>query len=106
MTAHHRHASHNHARHRPGGEISHSHAASLEAPAAQRALIWALIVTGGMALVEVTGAVWSGSLALLSDGGHMATDAAALGLALFASRIAQRPPTPRASFGSARAVVL
>jgi len=64
------------------------------------------MVTGGMALVEVIGAFWSGSLALLSDGGHMATDAAALGLALFATRIAQRPPTQRASYGYARAEVL
>jgi cobalt-zinc-cadmium efflux system protein len=105
MTAHHRHVGSDHAGHGPG-TTAHSHAPSLGAPAAQRALIWALIVTGGMALVEVIGAVWSGSLALLSDGGHMATDAAALGLALFASRIAQRPPTQRASYGYARAEVL
>src|SRR5207244_6428821 len=73
---------------------------------AQRALVWALVVTGGMALVEVIGAFWSGSLALLSDAGHMATDAAALGLALFAARIARRPPSRRASYGYARAEVL
>jgi hypothetical protein len=35
----------------------------------------------------------AGSLALLSDAGHMATDAAALGLALFAQWIARRPRT-------------
>ena len=68
--------------------------------------MWALVVTGGMALVEGIGAFWSGSLALLSDAGHMATDAAALGLALFASRIARRPPTGRASYGYVRAEVL
>lgn len=105
MTAHHRRGGHDHAG-QGSGTTAHSHAASLGAPAAQRALIWALMVTGGMALVEVIGAFWSGSLALLSDGGHMATDAAALGLALFASRIAQRPPTQRASYGYARAEVL
>jgi len=71
-----------------------------------QALVWALVVTGGMALVEGIGAFWSGSLALLSDAGHMATDAAALGLALFASRIARRPPTGRASYGYVRAEVL
>ena len=59
-----------------------------------------------MAFVEAIGAFWSGSLALLSDAGHMGTDAAALGLALFASRIARRPPTRRASYGYARAEVL
>jgi cobalt-zinc-cadmium efflux system protein len=106
MAAHHRHGGNDHAWHRPGGETAHSHAPSLAAPAAQRALVWALIVTGGMALVEVIGAFWSGSLALLSDAGHMATDAAALGLALFAARIARRPPSRRASYGYARAEVL
>ena len=106
MTAHHRRGGHNHAGARPEPTAAHTHAASLGAPTAQRALIGALIVTGGMALVEVIGGLWSGSLALLSDGGHMATDAAALGLALFASRIARRPPTQRASYGYARAEVL
>ena len=106
MAAHHRHGGHDQAGRRPGGETSHSHPPSLAAPAAQRALVWALIVTGGMALVEVIGAFWSGSLALLSDAGHMATDAAALGLALFAARIARRPPSRRASYGYARAEVL
>jgi len=76
------------------------------ARSSHQALVWALVVTGGMALVEGIGAFWSGSLALLSDAGHMATDAAALGLALFASRIARRPPTGRASYGYVRAEVL
>ena len=68
--------------------------------------MWALVITGGMGVVEAIGAFWSGSLALLSDAGHMATDAAALGLALFASRIARRPPSRRASYGYVRAEVL
>ena len=59
-----------------------------------------------MALVEAIGALWSGSLALLSDAGHMATDAVALALALFAAHIARRPPSGRASYGYARAEVL
>ncbi|MEO8487078.1 MAG: cation diffusion facilitator family transporter, partial [Betaproteobacteria bacterium] len=49
---------------------------------------------------------WSGSLALLSDAGHMLTDAASLGLALFAIAYASRPPTARASYGHGRAEVL
>lgn len=68
--------------------------------------MWALVITGGMGVLEAIGAFWSGSLALLSDAGHMATDAAALGLALFASRIARRPPSRRASYGYVRAEVL
>ena len=71
-----------------------------------RALGWALGLTGGFAIVEAVGGWLAGSLALLSDAGHMATDAAALGLALFAQWVARRPPSPRASYGYARAEVL
>jgi cobalt-zinc-cadmium efflux system protein len=93
--------SHSH-RGREHGDRDHGH----RVRTSHQALAWALVVTGGMALVEGIGAFWSGSLALLSDAGHMATDAAALGLALFASRIARRPPTGRASYGYVRAEVL
>jgi len=71
-----------------------------------RALGFAFALTGGFAIVEAIGGWLAGSLALLSDAGHMATDAAALGLALFAQWIARRPPSPRASYGYARAEVL
>ena len=71
-----------------------------------RALTWALILTSAFALVEAAGGWLAGSLALLSDAGHMVTDAAALGLALFAQWVARRPPSARASYGYARAEVL
>ena len=45
-------------------------------------------------------------LALLSDAGHMLTDSASLGLALFAHAYASRPPSARASYGHGRAEVL
>jgi cobalt-zinc-cadmium efflux system protein len=48
----------------------------------------------------------SNSLALISDAGHMVTDAAALGLALMAQLIARRPPSARHSFGFVRAEAL
>jgi len=103
------HSTHRHARdgdpraHR-AHDRPHDHRSS--APSARRALLWALMLTGGFAIVEAGGALWSGSLALLSDAGHMLTDAAALGLALFASRVAARPPSRRASYGYARAEVI
>lgn len=75
-------------------------------PTAWRALGWALALTAGFAFVEAAGGWLAGSLALLSDAGHMATDAAALGLALFAQWVARRPPSSRASYGYARAEVL
>ena len=73
---------------------------------AQHALLGALILTAGFAVVETAGAWLAGSLALLSDAGHMVTDAASLGLALFAQRIAARPPSHRATYGYARAEVI
>src|SRR5665647_2062979 len=50
-------------------------------PAAQRrpAFVAALLVTFVFALVELSGGLWSGSLALVSDAGHMFSDAIALG---------------------------
>lgn len=88
--------------------VAHPHSRSAVASGAsvQRALTWALIITGAFALVEVAGSWIAGSLALLSDAGHMFTDAASLGLALFAQWIARRPPSRRASYGYARAEVL
>ena len=54
--------------------------------------------------VELAAGLVSGSLALLSDAGHMAADVATLGAALVATRIATRPdPTGRRTFGSYRA---
>src|SRR6478735_8557629 len=48
----------------------------------------------------------TGSLALLADAGHMATDAAAVVLALGASYVASRPAGPRSTFGLHRAEIL
>jgi len=56
--------------------------------------------------VEVVAGFASNSLALISDAGHMVTDAAALGLALLAQIIARRPPSERHSFGFVRAEAL
>ena len=65
-----------------------------------------LVVTAAFLLVEVAGALWSGSLALLADAGHMLTDVGGLALALFAIRIAARPPTPEKTYGYYRAEIL
>ncbi|HSK27043.1 MAG TPA: cation diffusion facilitator family transporter, partial [Jiangellales bacterium] len=71
---------------------------------------WRLAVAFGLVatffVVELAAAMVSGSLALLSDAGHMAADVVALGAALLATRIATRPDTTgRRSFGSYRAEV-
>ena len=59
----------------------------------ERRLAAALGIAIGAAFVETLGSWWSGSLALLSDAGHVGTDAVALGLSLAALRIAERPHT-------------
>lgn len=84
----------------------HDHHRLAGGRSAQRALAIALALTGSFAVVEAVGAWFAGSLALLSDAGHMVTDAASLGIALFAQAIAARPPSRRASYGYARAEVL
>ena len=57
-------------------------------------------------VVEIVGGVLSGSLALLADAGHMATDAGAIGLALLAMWIADRPSSVDRTFGFARTEIL
>ena len=66
----------------------------------------ALAVTVAVLVLELVGAWWSGSLALLADAGHMATDAGAVLLALAASYMAARPASSRRTFGWHRAEVL
>ncbi len=68
--------------------------------------VTALAITAGYAVVEVAGGLWTGSLALLSDAGHMLSDALALGLAAVAARLAQRPAGHRHTYGWARAEVI
>jgi cobalt-zinc-cadmium efflux system protein len=72
----------------------------------RRRLALALGITAAVLVAEAVGGWLAGSLALLADAGHMLADAAALGLALFAARVAQRPATPERSFGLLRVEIL
>jgi len=65
----------------------------------KRALTVALAITASMMLIETAGGFLSGSLALLADASHMLTDAAALGLSLFAFWLSSRPQTVSRTFG-------
>lgn len=92
---------------RPVAGHDHRHpAGGADGPGQRRALALTLAVTVTILLVEVAGAAVSGSLALLADAGHMLTDAAGLGVALFAAVLADRPPTARRTWGFRRAEVL
>ncbi|MCU0833563.1 MAG: cation diffusion facilitator family transporter [Chromatiaceae bacterium] len=72
----------------------------------RRRLTLALAVTLGFALVEAVGGWLAGSLALLSDAGHMLVDSLALGLAALAAWVARRPPSRRHSYGLGRVETL
>ena len=71
-----------------------------------RALLWALAITALWFLIELIAGFYTNSLALLADAAHMLTDLAALGLSLFAQRIAFRPATHEKTFGYLRAEIL
>ena len=80
-----------------GGTSASRHKGSLK---------WALAMTGTFLVVEVVGGLWTGSLALLADAAHMATDVGGLFMALVAVRFAERPATPQMTYGYVRTEVL
>jgi cobalt-zinc-cadmium efflux system protein len=84
----------------------HAHARATAATRSRPALGVTLILTCAFVVVELVAGFWTGSLALLADAGHMLTDAGALALALFATWIASRPPTPAKTYGYYRAEIL
>jgi len=82
----------------------HSHAVSADA---DRRQLWvALLLLLAFMVGEVIVAVASGSLALLSDAGHMLSDVGAIGASLWAIRLAARPATGAWTFGWKRAEIL
>ncbi|WP_101257503.1 cation diffusion facilitator family transporter [Streptomyces barkulensis] len=92
-------AGHNHGGPRPAGPGT--------AGAAYRGrLRAALAIAVVLLLAELAGAALTGSLALLADAGHVATDAVGIGMALLAIHVANRPGSERRTFGLARAEIL
>jgi cobalt-zinc-cadmium efflux system protein len=80
----------------------HDHGRPAEIPGRGGLLAAALALVLAFMVGEVVAGLLSGSLALLSDAGHMLTDAAALGLALLAAHVARRPPRGAFTYGFAR----
>jgi len=79
------------------------HQHPVASPAADRRwLLAALIVILAYMAAEVTVGLLAGSLALLTDAGHMLTDAAALAVAIVGSRLAQRPAAGAYTYGFTR----
>ena len=83
-------------------EHNHAHAHSTNT----RILRVSLAVIAGFMLVEAAAGWLSGSLALLSDAGHMFSDAASLALALFAFKWAEKAANSQKSYGYQRVEIL
>jgi cobalt-zinc-cadmium efflux system protein len=85
--------------------MAHDHSHGFAATDARRlGAAFALIVA--FMLAELVAGILGSSLALISDAGHMLTDAVAIGLALAALRLAERPPAGSFTYGMRRAEIL
>ena len=84
----------------------HDHDHGVGAETEIRPLAVALLLIVGFMVVEVTVGIVADSLALLSDAAHMLVDAAALGLSVWAARLALRPAGGGWTFGFRRAEIL
>lgn len=84
----------------------HGHGGHSHGNADRRALAVVFALTTSFLVVEVVGGLLTGSLALLADAGHMASDSASIGLALVAFWLSAKPATPNRSFGYKRAEIL
>jgi len=92
----------------PIAVVAHAfeHGADISRPGQRAALGWALGVNTALLVVEITGGIVFGSLALLADAAHLVSDVAGLGIALGALVLTARPSSSRHSFGFARAEVM
>src|SRR5215470_15847753 len=92
-------------RHEHGGHHHHDHA---HPPSrnARTSLKLALVITSTFLVAEFAGALYTNSLALLADSGHMLTDVAALSLSLAATWFSTRRATPQKTFGFYRLEIL
>jgi cobalt-zinc-cadmium efflux system protein len=89
----------------PDGHSANAHAAPGRAASARRLAATLALVTTYL-VAELAAGLWTGSLALLADAGHMLADAASLALALFAIWLAERPAPAARTFGYQRAEIL
>lgn len=100
------HEEHEHGHEKHGHGHGHDHGVTIGADTDQRYLRSALVLILVYMLAEVSTGIAAHSLALITDAGHMLTDAASLGLALFAMRLSARPATRRLTYGFKRVEIL
>jgi cobalt-zinc-cadmium efflux system protein len=85
--------------------MAHNHSHDIAGTDARR-LVAAFVLIVALMVAELAAGIVGSSLALVSDAGHMLTDAIALGLALAALRLAERPPAGSFTYGLRRAEIL
>jgi cobalt-zinc-cadmium efflux system protein len=90
----------------PDGHRGHGHSHVHAAETPEGRILAALVLTVACMVIEVAGGWVTGSLALLSDAGHLLADAGALALALVAQRVASQPRTELRTYGFRRAETL
>ncbi|MDR4889657.1 cation diffusion facilitator family transporter [Fredinandcohnia sp. QZ13] len=100
MGHHHHHHGHDHHGHH------HHHHFDEVREGNKKGLLIALIITTGIMLLEFFGGLITNSLALLSDSGHMLSDASSLFLSLVAFWFATRPASPKKTYGFYRFEIL
>lgn len=85
-------------------EIEHSHTfGTAEATSGEQRTHWVIAITAAMMVIEIAAGMAFGSMALLADGWHMSTHAAALSITAFAYRYARRHAgNARYSFGTGK----
>lgn len=94
---HHHHHGHSHGHsHGHGHGHGHSHTSN------KKALLSSFILIAAFMVVEVIGGILTNSLALLSDAGHMLSDAAALGLSFFAIKLGEKQVSQEKTYGYKR----
>lgn len=95
---------HNH-EHSHGDGHGHGHSHS-HVPTGRGPLIAVLAITATVLIAEVIGALWSGSLALFTDAGHMLVDSSGLVIALVAAQLMRRPRSDTHTWGYRRSEVI
>ena len=100
------HRAHAPSMHAPSSHTNafHSHTSTSDSERGRLALVLAL--SAAVMVAELIGSALAGSLALLTDAGHMLVDCAGLGIALAASHILRQPRSNRHTWGFARVEVL
>ena len=106
------HSAHNHshfgAEHRADHGAAHGHHDHVPEVTedSERRIFWVMWLTGGYMILQVIGGLFSGSLALIADSGHMLSDTAALGLAWFGFRLGKKPADGKRTYGYHRFQIL